>query len=1083
MKKIILIVILNLLTVACGDWGGRPGPRIESTPPTDAQVGVLYQYQLSVSHSEGLDVSVSLETSPDGMTLDNDTFLISWMPTAPDDYVPIKIYARDDEGRLAKQGFYITVLPADNNLPTISAQLENLREVSEGAYEQIIVGGDSLSISGTYTNATGLVEVVAQNGDQSLSTSSTNGSFQLQLPFTTSGEQWSIGVYEQANPANRIDLMLTLTTDATVPVVTLSENTANTDTDIYKLQGTVTDDSGELRAVIATSSRFDGTEFAVFITAQGQINADIPLLAGDNRITVIATDVSGNRGQGQISVIRDIGEAPVINITAPVAGAVTDAEFVDISGVLYTSLPASDIRIRLGGDILFPETDQADGAYDFTFNQRPLAEGLNTFTVTAETTAGAESATVSITRRAQQDNVAPPQLTITSPESPSFTQGDGVFISGYISGSALPLALTANGVAVSLLGDSSLQNFSTLVGLPTADGEHLITLRATDSTGQSATRILRIIRDTTPPQVEIDDANLQPEPAVNAVTQLPYPLSGLVTEQNLASLTINGQSLSLLPTANVDQLSFATSLSLPVGTDTLLAILARDRAGNQSTLQYLLNANPEALIDLISPAPDASFALSSMDATIPVLARLSNTQAGISATLSLDGATVIPAAIQDSVINTEIPIDLAQNEHNLVLSIFDSNNQVVARTERRFTTENLDNAPLKVRVEPGNAAVNINPNDSIRLYFNRPIDSGLLELDIRESVNGLTIVVERERNPSDFPSVSNAEPVAVNRVQEVVPGRSGLLPGNTVVLFHPSRIFAYGAEVFVTVRYDGELLSRSSFKVRPIPTFLQANVVDQQGQALKGIPVEIPDLGLQTTTTTDGSFSFGFGLPPERQLSGGQVKLVFNRGNQVANFGEVSKFVYLETGHLNRVGTTQVPLLASNIAYRAIASNQSEAVLASGELQLDLSQARLLFPNGRNQGSVHVQFTPGQALSHGSLRSAMPQWLFALQPAGIEVNGTLGVTIKVPALSGGYDYLVTDRFYVLMVGLDPDTLTIVPTGVGLMENKIVTATLTQQQSLDYIGYAMVVIDQQILEDAYEGRLSLEELIMELEQAL
>ena len=970
----------------------------------------------------------------------------------------------------------------------ITAQLENLSEEGTGDYSATVIGSTSVSISGTYANALGTVDIEAQNGGQSLSTSSSNGSFQLQLPFTTSGEQWTIAVYEQARPSNRVELSLTLTSDTSAPVVTLSETSATTDSDSYPLSGSVSDSEGEIASVVARSSRFGSTEFAIFITElattdQGQISGDIPLLAGSNVITVIATDAAGNRGEGQVSVTLSVSEAPVMEIISPLNGSETGAESIDISGVLYTALPAADIRISLGGEVYFPASDEADGAYDFAFNQQALVEGINSFTLIAETAAGSVSETISVTRRAQDETAAPPQLTITSPSNQSFTRDDSVFVSGNLSASALPATLTANGVSVSIPSNSTQQSFSTLVPLTSADGEQTITLLATDSIGQNVTRILRVTRDTTPPQLALDNSDLQIAPTVNTVTQLPYPIAGQVTEANIANISINDQSVGLQPTSTSDVLRFDTHLSLPTGSDIPVSLVARDLAGNESTLNWVFNANPQASIEWIAPAAEANFSLTSTEAEITVLARISSLSSGATATLSLDGNPATPVTITDAVINTTVSVDVTQNDHRFVLTLLDDSSQVIASSERRFSTENLDNAPLAVRVEPSNNATNINPNDSVRLYFNRSIDPSLLELDIRESVNGLTITVEREKNPSDFPSVSNAEPVQVNRVQEVVPGQSGFLPGNTVAIFHPSRIFAYGAEVFVTVRYDGEPLSRSNFRVRAIPTFLQANVIDQQGQPLKGIPVEIPDKGLKTTTNANGSFSFGFGLAPERQLSGGEIKLVFNRGNQVADFAEVSKYLHLETGHLNRVGGTQLPLLNPNIAYRPIKSNQAEAVLAKGELQLDLSQAQLLFPNGRNQGGVHVQFTPSQAISHNSLPYAIPQWLFAVQPAGIEVSGTIGVTIEAPALKGGYDYLVVDRFYVLMVGLDPRTLTIVPTGVGLMDNKIVTATLSRQQSLDYIGYAMVAIDQQILEDVYEGRLSLEELIVELEQAL
>ena len=174
-----------------------------------------------------------------------------------------------------------------------------------------------------------------------------------------------------------------------------------------------------------------------------------------------------------------------------------------------------------------------------------------------------------------------------------------------------------------------------------------------------------------------------------------------------------------------------------------------------------------------------------------------------------------------------------------------------------------------------------------------------------------------------------------------------------------------------------------------------------------------------------------------------------------------------------------MPFLNPDIPFRPVSSGQAEAVLANGELRLDLSNARLRFPDGRDGGEVHVQFEAVGQFSHAALESVQPRWVYAIQPPEIAVSGTLGVTIEAPAWQGSYAYLPEAPVYVVMLGLDPASQQIVPVGAGLLENHTVTATLTELKRFDYFGYALLPDNQQALEDYANGESSLQALIQAL----
>jgi len=136
---------------------------------------------------------------------------------------------------------------------------------------------------------------------------------------------------------------------------------------------------------------------------------------------------------------------------------------------------------------------------------------------------------------------------------------------------------------------------------------------------------------------------------------------------------------------------------------------------------------------------------------------------------------------------------------------------------------------------------------------------------------------------------------------------------------------------------------------------------------------------------------------------------------------------------------------------------------------------------------VHVQYTDYSKLPYQSISSALSQWLFALYPAGITVSGNMGITFSIPPLMGSYDYIQAVTPYVLIVGLDNDSLQILPVGVGHIDTenkKVVSLGTTALSRLDYLGYAFVDAQfESILESYVNKEISLMQMISELESGI
>ena len=299
--------------------------------------------------------------------------------------------------------------------------------------------------------------------------------------------------------------------------------------------------------------------------------------------------------------------------------------------------------------------------------------------------------------------------------------------------------------------------------------------------------------------------------------------------------------------------------------------------------------------------------------------------------------------------------------------------------------------------------------------------------------------------------------------------------------FYPEEVLSYGANVEVEVVYDGVSLSRFAYDVRSLPTFLNGGIVDQLGQTVTGVEVSIPKLGRTAVTNSDGGFTLGFGDSAEEALPGGRYIIVLNPGRKDPRFAEVERYINIQQGRNNSLGRFLLPILNNREPFRSVASGDSEVILGGGDLKIDLTGVKLLFPDGQDRGLAHVQFTPFNQVAVPIAPLVLP-----FQPAGIEVlEGQPIFDFAIPSINGDYSLLPENGTFALILGVDKESLTIVPIGVGFVDNYRVISLLPlniEGLRLDYIGYAFVEAeDQELLESFAQGNLTLQELIARLSQ--
>ena len=82
---------------------------------------------------------------------------------------------------------------------------------------------------------------------------------------------------------------------------------------------------------------------------------------------------------------------------------------------------------------------------------------------------------------------------------------------------------------------------------------------------------------------------------------------------------------------------------------------------------------------------------------------------------------------------------------------------------------------------------------------------------------------------------------------------------------------------------------------------------------------------------------------------------------------------------------------------------------------------------------------------------------YSPQPGNIRVRGGIGLRIRMPALYGDMSYLPPDNSPVLIMGLDDASLSIVPVGVGVLDNGVVASQgELDLRRLDFIGVDNVI---------------------------
>ncbi|NMY42811.1 hypothetical protein HBN76_15925 [Pseudomonas sp. WS 5013] len=861
-------------------------------------------------------------------------------------------------------------------------------------------------------------------------------------------------------------------------VISVNEDSAS-------LTGSATDARSGMDRLEFTSDRYPDSRFAVTLQ-NGKWSASVPLLEGSNLLTLVAFDKAGNSTRLTRTVERVIPASDIgLVIDYPHQGAILNSANIVVRGILRSDSPAQKMEVQVNGQVAtLTPTDQVT-EFGFQSPAITLQPGNNTLTLQAKVDQRSVQRTILVTYQPPQTSLQPPRFESLSPVSGSLLPGEGFVLTGQIYAEAGLDRVSLNGRSLVLREvGQQLMDLREVLNVPAGQTSFSVELLARDRVGQEKRQSLSWQLDKQMPQLILDQ-QLVDLPAENRVSEQPFPVSGTLRESNPASFQINGNDVALQPGAQAGEFRFSTRVALSLGQPVTLTFEARDQAGNRLRREYSLVLSGQAAINWVLPTDGTELLNLGQPIDLQVAARIEDLSGQLiprAMLLSANGDLLSSAELSgDTTLKSaNLQIPAQSGEYRLLAVLQNATEQVMAQSSRTLKVVTPVQVPLALeRISPENGARDVEPNDFIGFYFNQAIDLSKLEVKVFETAHGKSYV-DLDGLGTDELNAKGHQLVDVNRDFQAVPGKLSELPGSQVVAFYPERDLAYDAEVSVEATYAGEEVGRIRYHTRSLPTLITGTLMDQLSQPVANVEVRIEELGRSATTNRDGGFSFGFAESAERNIAGGQYQLQINPGQANRSYGSGIRAITVQQGALNELGRIPLSQLSSELPYVPLRGGAQFSLL-QGEIKLDLTQARLQFPDGQQQGDVHAQMLTYTELPYTVDPMAMPFWMYSLQPGGVRVEGEVGLDLAALQLGDSHAYLPDNGAYVVIVGLDPEAGRIVPVGVGVIDNfRIRSVGKLELSSLDLLGFALAGIEAQPALQAYAaGEINLRQLQAEL----
>ncbi len=357
----------------------------------------------------------------------------------------------------------------------------------------------------------------------------------------------------------------------------------------------------------------DAERTALFTRQADQALAEIsPALAeGLHRLRAEIADVAGNVAHAEAEFRVDT-RPPALEVLAPEEGALVSGEPLEVSGNVTDAGPVS-VRVEGLEAVVQCGAPGEPCAWSVAGVSVPEGDDVR-LRVSAEDEAGLRA---QVERRLRVDREAP-VVAFTIPAEGAYVRDPVVEVSGTVA-DASPVEVEVNGEPASVSGGVFTAH------VPGVEGELLLEARARDAVGHEARASRRLVVDTLPPVIEVD------QPAVAVTNAAGLPLAGRVRDASPRTLRLDGQPLALQGEA------FAATLPLPEERAYTFLLEAEDAAGNLAQRELALTVDRSApALTLLEP-PEGGVV-----AALPLLVRgLADDPSGVSVLVNGQTAEVV----------------------------------------------------------------------------------------------------------------------------------------------------------------------------------------------------------------------------------------------------------------------------------------------------------------------------------------------------------------------------------------------------------------------------------------------------------
>jgi hypothetical protein len=338
------------------------------------------------------------------------------------------------------------------------------------------INAASTLVAGSVTDRFGVAAVDVNGSPVTVS----GGSFSATAALADGANVLTVTARDLAGNAGSASVQLTRFAIPEVAITSPAPQTL-TSASVINISGTVS--AGVTAAKVNGSDAVvSGTSFTI---------ADVPLLEGDNTLTVVATDGAGRVATDSVQVIRD-PRAPRLVVHSPLDGAVIPTATVNVQGMvndlIIGSFDSSEARVEVNG------IQAMVANRSFLAANVPLAPGSNTLTVTATDLSG-NSSTVTVTVVRQDPPPGQPRLRMVSGDLQSATVGTVLaspLVVSLTDATGLPLANRQLVFAVAE-GDGTITAGGapsrTLVATSDAQGQAQVTWRLATRAGAGKNRV------------------------------------------------------------------------------------------------------------------------------------------------------------------------------------------------------------------------------------------------------------------------------------------------------------------------------------------------------------------------------------------------------------------------------------------------------------------------------------------------------------------------------------------------------------------------------------------------------------------